>query len=159
MTLAKQPNPRLKTDVENARLEGSLYSSPLSRIAVIRTRAQMKQYADRFLESTYQADEPVSVGICRPDAEPTWELPVPLTLFARAQAISDGYNLHILHLIDPYTRTRLNVDQCRTLADELVFVAEVVNDELLRHHLLALLSLVERCVRKSGREELVIEGP
>jgi hypothetical protein len=62
-------------------------------------------------------------------------------------------------VIDPYSRSRLSVEQCRTLANELVFIAEVVNDELLRDHLSVLLDLVERCIRASGREELVIEGP
>jgi hypothetical protein len=119
----------------------------------------MKPYGDRFSSASHEGDETVSFGVARPEAQPTWEVHVPVSLFARAQAISNGYNLHLLHVIDPYSRSRLSIEQCRTLADELVFVAEVVNDELLKHHISAVLDLVERCIRKSGREELVIEGP
>lgn len=119
----------------------------------------MKLYADRFLAASYQGEEPVSLGLVRPGADPTWEVHVPLSLFGRAQAISNDYNLHLLHAIDPYSRSLLNVEQCRTLANELVFVSEVVNDELLRDYLSAVLNLVELCIRASGREQLAIEGP
>ena len=119
----------------------------------------MKPYADRFLATSYEGDEPVSLGLARPDADPIWEVHVPESLSGRAQAISSAYNLHLLPVIDPYSRSQLTVEQCRTLANEIVFVGEVVNDELLRRHLSAILDLVERCIRESGGQELVIEGP
>jgi hypothetical protein len=122
-------------------------------------RSGMKPYADRFLAASYEGDEPVSLGLARPDADPLWEVHVPESLFGRTQAISSACNLHLLPVIDPYRRSRLTVEQCRTLADALVFVAEAVNDELLRRHVSAILDLVKWCMRESGGQELVIEGP
>jgi hypothetical protein len=112
------------------------------------------RFADRFLADTYARDEVVQLDY----GDSTCAVVMPERLFARAQCIARDYELHLLPIIDIYSRTRLNRPQCDTLLDEINFIATVSTDDLLREYLGRVQSLVSACVRVPQRE-LLIEGP
>jgi len=112
------------------------------------------RFADRLLADTYRNDEGVRLDYG--DLERA--VFVPERLFGRAQCLARAYDLHLLPAIDIYTKTRLDRAQCEVLLDEIVFVARVSNDELLRVHLARIQDVVASSVRLA-RCELCIEGP
>jgi hypothetical protein len=119
----------------------------------------MQQYEDRFRAESYDADEPICVGTGRPGGPPGCQADIPDSLFARAQLIAQAYKLHLLPIIDYHRETRLNRAQCDTLCEELLFIGNVVNDDLVRLQIRKVLAVVEESLRSPGDTEVVIEGP
>ena len=109
------------------------------------------EFGDRVESARYAGDEPVTVSWGDQAHD------VPERLFVRAQLVAQAYELHLLPAIDVYARTALGREQCATLADELAFVAGLLEDALLLEHGRAMQGLAEQCARSGG--ELVIEGP
>ncbi len=125
----------------------------------------MDEYKDRFDPKKYEQEEPVNVGYGVPGEE-KWgreieqEIAlVPSPIFARAQAIARGYELHLMPLIDIYVRTELNKTQAETLLSELKFVKQVANDPLLAGWLEKIEKNVLRVVRSTKEMVVIIEGP
>jgi len=116
-------------------------------------------YADRFLSSTYSDDQPVCLSVSTRDRSDRQMVCIPESLFARAQAIARAYNLHLLPTIELYAETSLHKDQCATLVAELLFVSDVVKDDLLVHHLREALRVLSACVNCAGPAAVLIEGP
>jgi len=116
-------------------------------------------YSDRFLSSTYADDPPVCLSLSTRNRGDRKTVCLPESLFARAQAIARGYNLHLLATIELYGETSLHKDQCATLAAELAFISEVVNDDLLSHHLREALHVVRACANCAGPAAVLVEGP
>jgi hypothetical protein len=125
----------------------------------------MDEYKDRFYPKKYEEEEPVAVGYGVPgdeewgrDIEQETAL-VPSPIFARAQAIARGYDLHLMPLIDIYVRTELNKVQAETLLNELRFIKQVANDPLLAGWLEKMEKNVLRVVRSAKEMVVIIEGP
>ena len=119
----------------------------------------MIDYADRFVSSTYADDEPVCLTVHTQDRADRHSVSIPESLFARAQAIASAYKLHLLPTLEIYAETSLDKDQCATLLDEVRFIGEVTNDQLLGGHLIEIAKALERCVTSSGAAAVLIEGP
>src|SRR5438477_2646333 len=111
-----------------------------------------QQFSDRFRSDSYAEDEPVAIS-ANGQAHS-----VPERLFTRLQQIAGAYELHLLPSIDIYTRTVLDGERCEAFVDEVAFVAEVVNDPLLRPHVDQLIALGKSCLSR-GNAELTIDGP
>ena len=110
-------------------------------------------FADRFESDRYASDEPVTLTA---DGR-TWD--VPESLFVRAQHLARAYDLHLLPTLEVYGKTQLNGHQAGVLAEELVFIRDLVEDAALRPHLDAWISLALVCSRSARPVDLVIEGP
>ena len=119
----------------------------------------MTDYVDRFLASTYADDEPVCFSVFTQDRADRLTVSVPESLFARAQAIAVGYNLHLLPTIELYGETWLNKQQCVVLLEDVMFIGKLLNDKLLSHHLLQIVETLEKCVNSLGPASLMVEGP
>lgn len=124
----------------------------------------MDKYRDRFDPKKYEDEEPVAVGYGVPGAQ-EWgqdgeqEIAlVPSPIFARAQAIASGYDLHLMPLIDIYARTELNRNQSVTLLNELRFVRQIANDPLLAEWLEKMEKNVLRVVQSAKEMVVIIEG-
>lgn len=112
-------------------------------------------FDDRFKPETYADDDPVEIGTSPPGVTAT----VPERIFARAQHIATGYQLHLLPVIPTAGTTTLVRDQCSTLLEELRFMEALVGDELLARHLAGIAAVVESCLRSPAATRLIIEGP
>jgi len=112
-----------------------------------------ESFSDRFQPERYADDEPVSLTV---DGH-TWD--VPERLFARAQYLARAYDLHLLPTLEIYDKTQLNGHQAGTLAEELAFIRDLVDDGALRPHLDAWIALALACSRSARPASLVIEGP
>jgi len=121
--------------------------------------AMSNDYADRFLATTYADDQPVCLSVSTRNRSDRQTVCLPESLFVRAQAIARAYNLHLLPTIELYGETSLLKDQCATLMAELSFVSEVVNDDLLAHHLREVLQVVRACADCAGPAAVLFEGP
>src|SRR5260221_3247897 len=104
-------------------------------------------------------DEPVSLGISLPGEEPEWLLNLPQRIFTRLQLLASAYELHVLPNIDPNTESRLNQERCRSLHDELCFVADQSSDGLVRTAIASALVVVDRAMGIAHPVEVVVEGP
>ena len=113
----------------------------------------MDRLRDRFTPDRYADDEPVKVGALGDEHH------VPERLFTRTQQIAAAYELHLLPVLDIYTRTELTREQCHTLADELTFIRDLIADPLLDQHLGALLALADACRHSPEPAMLTVEGP
>src|SRR5262249_41167337 len=120
---------------------------------------EMNRFADRLEEATYRSDESVSFGVSREAEEPKWLVDLPERIFGRLQLLASAYELHVLPAIDPYAKTRLNAEQCRSLRGGLVFMPSLWSDELVRRGTAALLEVLDRAVTNPFPTEVVIEGP
>ena len=116
-------------------------------------------YADRFVQSTYDDDECVRFSVSTSSRSDRQTIDLPESLFARAQAIARAYDLHLLPAIELYGETSLNKQQCATLLDELSFIRAVVNDNLLAEHLSRVLQALSTCTNCAGPAAVLIEGP
>ena len=116
------------------------------------------RYADRLARDLSEGDD-VDVGLKRPhgDVEPAGS--VDWLLFLRAAHIAEAYLLHVLPSIDVYGYNELVKAQCETLVDEIAFVSEVVNDDVLREELVVLHDAALTCIRSPYELLLVLEGP
>jgi len=112
-----------------------------------------ESFPDRFQSERYAGDEPVSLTV---DGH-TWDMPE--RLFARAQYLARAYELHLLPMVESYGKTQLNGQQAGTLAEELAFIRDLVDDGVLRPHLDAWIALALACSRSARPASLVIEGP
>jgi hypothetical protein len=115
----------------------------------------MGAFDDRFMASTYESDEPVEIEL-----DPTGiRATIPERLFRRIQHIAIAYELHLLPVVDVYTRTTFVKAQCPGLFDELTFIGTVIRDDLLLSQLAHFRDAVASCIRSPGEARLVIEGP
>jgi len=112
-----------------------------------------ERFADRFEPERYAGDESVSV------TANDQTLDIPERLFARAQDLARAYALHLLPTLEIYGKTQLNRQQAATLAEELAFIRELVDDAALRPHLDAWISLALTCSQSPRAASVVIEGP
>lgn len=125
----------------------------------------MDEYRDRFDPKKYEEEEPVAVGYGPPGAEEWWQnieeeiAWIPSPIFARAQAIASGYDLHLMPVINIYVRTELNQSQAETLLSELRFIRQVANDPLLAEWLEKAEKNVLRVVQSAKELVVIVEGP
>lgn len=126
----------------------------------------MTPYSDRFEPNTYDDDETVAIAPCKPNDSMEWWKQneaniawVPERIFTRAKAIASAYELHLLPVIDIYEKTELNSKQVQTFDEELAFIHDIVNDELLRHWISAMRKAVQTVLQSSREMVIVIEGP
>ena len=118
-----------------------------------------KDYADRFLSTTYADDQRVFLSLSTRDRVDRQSVSISESRFARAQAIARGYDLHLLPTTELYGETALHKNQCATLEAELSFVSEVVNDDLLARYLREALKVVRACATCAGPAAVLVEGP
>ena len=116
-------------------------------------------YADRFLPSTYAGDESVCLTVSAQSRADRLTACLPERIFARAQALARAYDLHLLPTIELYGETSLHKNQCATLVAELSFLSGIVNDDLLVHHLRAMLTIVRACANCAGPAGVLVDGP
>jgi hypothetical protein len=117
-------------------------------------------YGDRLTAGTeFTTGEGVSVGVMRPgeDVEELGFIHGPL--FVRAQRIADAYELHVLPGIEFYAESALVKAQCQSLVEELAFISDVVNDDVLRDQLVTLREAALRVVRSPTELLLILAGP
>lgn len=89
-----------------------------------------ERFVDRLDPKTYQADDEV-VGIYETDPNEHDALWFSGRLFRRLTTIGIAYELHTLPLLEGSSDLHLNQTQCSSLVDEVAFVAERVNDDVL----------------------------
>jgi hypothetical protein len=118
-------------------------------------------YDDRFDAATFAEDEPVEIRAHRGSrgASTNDEHVMPESLFSRLILLASAYNLHQLPTLDPYGPHELNAQQARRVAEEVSFVARVVNDPLLAPDLAAIRRVADYCWQHPGQSWLIIEGP
>ena len=91
------------------------------------------------------------------DNEQVW---IPEDLWHRLRLIAVAYRLHLLPLLDGSTDpVFLNRSQVETLVGETGFVHELVNDPLLRDHVLAIAQLAQAQGQGASKEMVGIEFP
>jgi hypothetical protein len=90
-----------------------------------------ERFADRLDPSTYESDDEV-VGIYERDPNEHDALWCSGRLFRRLTTIGHAYELPTLPLLDGSADLSLNRTRCVSLVDEIAFVAERVNDDVLR---------------------------
>lgn len=109
---------------------------------------------DRFDGTRYLDDEPVRVA----GAASEWL--VPESIFCRAQAIAQAYQLHMLPVVDTHGTTHLTRAQCDGLAEEVALIRAVTIDPLLEQHLCHVEAILRACaVSPVSDAAVVIEGP
>jgi hypothetical protein len=123
------------------------------------------RFADRLEPMTYQNDEPWTValvGAGRPvdwtNSVPDEDQAVPERIVQRILALATAYELHQLSSLGPNGQNRLNSQQSASLADELHFLLQQINDPALHVFAGPLQRLAARCAR-DARLELLVEGP
>jgi hypothetical protein len=123
------------------------------------------RFADRVAPGTYQNDEAWAVGLVSAGRAVDWasKLPdertgIPEGIAERLLALGRAYRLHQLSALDGTAQNRLNGQQAGSLADEVAFLARVVDDPALREHIKPLLEFASRCGR-SNSMELLLEAP
>ncbi|WP_419703662.1 hypothetical protein [Promicromonospora sp. NFX87] len=89
-----------------------------------------ERFADRLDPSTYESDDEV-VGIYERDPNEHDALWCSGRLFRRLTTIGRAYELPTLPLLDGSADLSLNRTRCVSLVDEIAFVAERVNDDVL----------------------------
>lgn len=121
----------------------------------------LADYDDRFDPATFADDEPVEIRAYRgPQQTSVYkEHVIPEDLFSRLLHLASAYKLHQFQTLDPYGPFELNDQQARRLAEEVAFIGRIVNDDLLRPHLVAIKDVADYCWQHSGESRLVIEGP
>jgi hypothetical protein len=124
-----------------------------------------ERFADRVAPETYQNDETWAVGLVGAGRAVDWAsmLPdehtgIPEGIAERLLALGRAYRLHQLSALNGTKQNRLNGQQAGSLADELAFLARVVDDPALREHVKPLLEFATRCGRSNGME-LLLEAP
>ena len=124
-----------------------------------------ERFADRVAPETYQDDEPWAVGLVGAGRAVDWAsmLPdehtgIPEGIAERLLALGRGYRLHQLSALSGTQQNRLTGQQAASLADEVAFLAGVVDDPALREHVKPLLEFATRCGRSKGME-LLLEAP
>jgi hypothetical protein len=75
---------------------------------------------------------------------------IPERLVARLVALGAAYELHLASLIEVHGELEFNSQQCVSLADELRFIGEVVNDAAIHKALTVLLPIVDAVGRSSS---------
>jgi hypothetical protein len=78
--------------------------------------------------------------------------------YSRLLALGRAYRLHQLSTLDGTKQNRLNGQRAASLAEEVAFLARVVDDPALREHVKPLLEFATRCGR-SNDMELLLEAP
>jgi hypothetical protein len=118
-------------------------------------------YDDRFVAATFAEGEPVEIRAYRGSrrASTTDEHVMAESLFSRVILLASAYNLHQLPTLDPYGPHELNAQQARRVAEEVSFIAAVVNDPLLAPDLAAIQRVADYCWKHAGESWLIIEGP
>jgi hypothetical protein len=112
------------------------------------------EFADRFLDSTYADDEPVHIFI--PRGTDRW---VPERLWWRLVGLGRAYEVHLLPLLPGATDPQfLNAQQVATLVDEVQFVADVVDDDLIAGLVAELVPLLVEAQLQPDEHALGIEG-
>lgn len=81
-----------------------------------------------------------------------------LSIFNRMRLIGIAYGLKYLSLLDTYGDIVYKSLQIETFIDELIFVKEVVNDELLESYIDSLLELIKPYTYKINEYVLTIQG-
>lgn len=109
----------------------------------------MNRFDDR-LDAERYADDPafgVGLGEGTPgDQDSAW---IPERLLARVVALGRAYELHLLPLIEEHEQVHFNSQQAESLAGEVAFVLERVDDPLLRDHGRRIAELVRRGAREA----------
>lgn len=128
-------------------------------------KGMTERFADRVAPETYQGNEPWAVGLVRAGRAVDWasSLPdehtgIPEGIAERLLAPGRAYRLHQLSALDGTKQNRLNGQQAASLAEEIAFLARVVDDPALREHVKPLLEFATRCGR-SNDMELLLEAP
>jgi len=115
----------------------------------------MDLYPDRFIAGTYEDEQPDAIWI---DGHADEGLAVPAFVFRRLLAIGAAYHLHYLGSVLEYDEeTRLDAVQCRDLVREIEFIAEVVQDPLLKASVVPVLEVVARVSRRAPSAVLVVD--
>ena len=122
---------------------------------------EASRYSDRFDAASFSDDEPVEIRAYRGSRRASTydEHVMPEGLFTRLGLLASAYKLHQLSALEPYGPTELNKEQARRVAEEVRFIARVVDDRLLAPHLAAVQRVADYCWKHSGEGWLIIEGP
>jgi hypothetical protein len=120
------------------------------------------QLRDRLTPSSYADDEVVGIA-----AVPRTELPGPLgderwtyvpeRLWRRVLNLSNAYELHIGHVLEPVIDTVLAKEQCESAAGELRFLRDIVADPALHYVLDVILRALDSSIR--GSDVAVVFSP
>lgn len=114
----------------------------------------MNRYADRLYAATYEDDPPV--GVYRDD--PNGGVWVPERLFLRITSVARGYSMHLLPLLGGPEPVELTPPMIEEFLDEVAFVADRLNDELVMAWAEVLSAYAAEALRQVGGGRLVVEG-
>lgn len=112
----------------------------------------LTRYSDRLDPATYADDEPVVIFEEGHEADGLY---VSERLFWRLVQVGKGYELHHLPLLGGMDPVRLGREQCRTLCDELAFVAERLDDPLAVATAQSVFTFVQTRAQRPGEETFV----
>ena len=99
-----------------------------------------------------------------PDFYPSDEseyVAIPERIMWRIIGIAKAYDLHFSVLVSDngYDRWVYRGPQIQTLEDELEFIFNLVNDEILREYINRIQAMVRKAIIQPNRLELAFEGP
>ena len=118
------------------------------------------EWIDRFDGSRYEGDAPVHVYRCDqygPNDEGVW---LPERIWDRLRWLGSAYELHLLPLLDGSTDpVFLNPVQVDQLVQELRFVGNVVDDQIVEAQVRAVIALSEQQSDGASKDMVAIEFP
>ncbi len=116
-----------------------------------------RDYSDRFDPKKYANDEPIHIWILGGDAK-AQDIWIPERIWYRIVNVGKAYDLHLLPLCLPIGTDDvfLNGLQAESLIDEIVFVATIMDDDIVRDVVTKLEPLLAEARLHKG---IGIEGP
>lgn len=116
------------------------------------------KYSDKFQASNYDDGAPCIIGLFDQSIMKESCVTVFESLLLRLIKIGQAYELHILSFLDIHNDTYLNAVQCENLIDELNFISQIINDDLLQQQIKQILKPANECVKYGGKYQLMIGG-
>ncbi|TVX93805.1 hypothetical protein [Paenibacillus agilis] len=110
-------------------------------------------YSRLFQLENYLDEETVDVFMVK-DGKTLYDRPcsIPISVATRMICIGQGYGLKYSSLIDVYGDLKLNFQQLDGFKEELMFILELVNDEVLKHYISSLIELIIVCLYDPNKQ-------
>ena len=118
------------------------------------------EWVDRLDASRYESDEAVHVYRCDQYGPNDAGVRLPERIWDRLRWLGSAYEMHLLPLLDGSTDpVFLNPAQVDQLVQELRFVGQVVDDQMVEAQVRAVIALSEQRSDGASKEMIAIEFP
>lgn len=116
------------------------------------------KFRSRVDESAFPKTIPCTIGLMEKSLVQGTQVEIPDVMLARLISLGEAYELPVISRLDLYGDVSLSNVQCEGLLHELDFIFQIVNDDLLKKHLLKMKELTNKCIEAKGKYRMLVAG-